>query len=128
MKRINEIKIVRFFGTKRLLDIHIGILSLHIWVRLLAAYHNFFYIVYIQIRKVFHVSVCYHIQPSDYPRFQFIFELFSLRYDNGKAAAEIISKKVNEYMKKEDSKKEEATKILQEYLPDDKQELLSSIL
>ena len=90
-----EHSIMKFFSKRRLLDGYIGILGIVFFYKVLAAYHNFFYIFDFSLRYVFSISLCYHPQPHDYPMFQFIIKLFKFTlFDNGEKAAQIISERV----------------------------------
>jgi len=124
-----ERKIIIFFGKKRLLDMHFGLLGLHIWLRILAVYHSFFYLVYLRIRKTFYFSICYHAQPSHYPLIQIELDVLGkCIFDNGKDAAALISESVNESMAEREKNKKAALDELEEILPSDKRKLLSRIV
>ena len=94
-----ERNVMKFFSKRRLLDGYIGILGIVFFYRILAVYHNFFYIFSFSLRYIFSISLCYHPQPHDYPMFVFELEIFKhVLFDNGEKAAQIISEKCDKYM------------------------------
>jgi len=124
MNKIN--KIIKFFHKHRIIDSHIGIWKIHLWIYVFATYYSLLNIfgVTISIYKRTILDLSVRLNPNKKPRlFSFKFTIFGMGIDTDKRYYEKVHKKVDEYFKKKDralkefkdNLSEAQRKLIQEY-------------
>ena len=123
MNKIN--KIINFFYKHRIIDSHIGVWKIHLWLYVFATYCslNIFGVIFsIYKRTILDFSI--KINPNKKPRlFSFKFKIFGIGIDTDKRYHGEVHKKVDGYFKKKeqalkefkDNLSEAQRKLIQEY-------------
>ena len=123
MSKIN--KIIKFFHKHRIIDSHIGIWEIHLWLYVFATYYslNIFGVIF-SIYKQTILDFSVRFNPDKKPRlFSFKFKIFGIGIDTDKRYYEKVHKRVDEYFKKKeqalkefkDNLSEAQRKLIQEY-------------
>jgi len=118
-------KIINFFNKHRIIDSHIGIWEIHLWLYVFATYYdlNIFGVI-LKIHKWTILKFFINLNRNKKPRLiSFKFKIFGIGIDTDKKYHKEVHKRVDEYFKKKeqalkrfkDNLSEAQKKLIQEY-------------
>ena len=103
-------KIINFFYRHRIVDSHIGLWDLHIWLYFLATYFDMHIIkISIYIRGFYIFLFDLELNKSNPRLFSFEFKIFNLGFDTDKGYHKKVSEDIDKWLT---GKKEEKNKFL----------------